>query len=188
MKKKIGLLIVFLILSACTTRKEAVYKKNESSILIVPPEDLASNYKAFYSSSYFNINQFEDFNKIKNGILMCRWNEGFKNSTFLIVDFDKEFNAIKKRENSTEAVILSLEEKMRLKNILKILKKESYYQNCAHDHGHASLYILEIRHNDEKIVQYYSPMNHPYEIVTSNANIKLVQDVFGIMDRCYYRK
>jgi hypothetical protein len=188
MKKEIGLLIVFLILSACTTRKEIVSTKSECSVSIVPPEDLASNYKAFYSSSYFNINQFEDFDKIKNGILMCRWNEGFKNSTFLIVDFDKGFNVVKKTKNSTEAVILSLEEKKSLKNILEILKKESYYQNCVRDHGHASLYILEIRHNNEKIVQYYSPMSHPYEVVTSNANIKLVQDIFGIMDRGYYRK
>ena len=118
---------------------------------------------------------------------MCRWNEGFKESTFLVVDFDKGFNAVKKRENLTEAVILSLEEKMNLKNSLEILKKESYYQNCVRDHGHASLYILEIRRNNEKIIQYYSPINNPYEIVTSNANIKLVQDIFNIMDRGYYR-
>ncbi|SHM67511.1 hypothetical protein [Flavobacterium chilense] len=187
MKKEIGLLIVFCVLSACTARKEIMYNKSECSVSTVPPEDLASNYKAFYSSSYFNVNQFEDFDKIKNGILMCRWNEGFKNATFLIVDFDKGFNAVKKRKNLTEAVILTLEEKMSLKKILGILKKESYYQNCIRDHGHASLYILEIRHNDEKIVQYYSPFNNPYEIVTSNANIELVQDIFSIMDRCYYR-
>ncbi|WP_343696515.1 hypothetical protein [Flavobacterium sp.] len=186
MKKVIGALIFFIILNGCVTQKELVHN-NECSVLIAPPEDLALSYKAFYSSSNFNINQFEDFDKIKNGILMYRWIEGVQGSTFMIVDFDKGFNAVKTRENSTEAIIFSLEEKMRLKNILEILKKESYYQNCVRDHGHASLYILVIRYNNEKIIQYYSPMNHPYEIKTSDNNIKLIQDVFEIMDRNYYK-
>ncbi len=84
-------------------------------------------------------------------------------------------------------MIFSLEEKNNLKNILEILKKESYYQSCTHGVGHSSLYLLIIRHNNEKIVQYYSPFHSPYNIDISDSNIRLVQEIFGLMDHGYYR-
>lgn len=186
MKSKIGLLIVFLLVMGCAPKK-IVSVKNECKVLVFPEEDLTSNYKAFNAYSDFYRNQFIDFDKIKNGILLYRWQEGSGSSVFLIANFDDGFHASERRENFIRIKTFSLEDKKNLDIISKTLEKGNYYQSCLVDRGHSSLYILVIRCNNQKKVQYYSPMHSPYEIATSDNNIKLVQKVFEIMDTNFYK-
>ncbi len=91
MKKRIGALFIFFVLNSCGGKKEMASNKSECKVVVFPSDDLTSEYKAFYSYSYFNINQFTDFDKIKNGILLYRWDEGHIKSTFLIVNLDRGF-------------------------------------------------------------------------------------------------
>lgn len=182
MRKEIGLFFIYLILFSCTTSKKVVFDEKNCKAVIFSSEDLISNYKSFISSSDFNINQFADFDKIKSGILLYKWQEGTGSSIFLIINFEKEFSAFSKGEKFNREVYFSPKEKSSLKGILQSLQKESYYQSCVIDHGHSSVYILVIRRNDENIVQYYSPFTSPYGINILNDNIKSIQKIFEIVD------
>jgi len=182
MKKEIGLFFICLILFSCTTSKQIISDEKNCKAVIVPSEDLISSYKSFISSCNFNIKQFADFDKIKNGILLYKWQEGTGSSTFLIINFEKEFSAFSKGEKFNREVYFSQKEKSSLKYIFQSLQKESYYQSCVSAHGHSSIYVLVIRRNDENIVQYYSPFTSPYGVNILNDNIKSIQKIFEIID------
>jgi len=182
MKKKISLFLIYLILLACSSPKKIVSNQENCKAVIVPSEDLILNYSSLISSSDFNVKQFEDFNKAKDGILLYKWQEGSGSSSFLIVNYDEKFSAFSKSEKFSKEVNFSVQEKNDLKSIVQTLKKESYYQSCVIAEGHSSVYILVIRRNDENILQYYSPFISPYEINTSYDNIKSIQKILGIID------
>lgn len=182
MKKEISLFLIYLILLACSAPKKIVSNQENCKAVIVPSEDLILNYNSLISSSNFNVKQFEEFEKVKNGILLYKWQEGSGNSSFLIVNFDEGFSAFSKREKFSKEVNFSLQDKNNLKSIVQTLKKESYYQSCVMADEHSSAYILVIRRNDENILQYYSPFNSPYKINTLNDTLKSIEKILAMID------
>ena len=179
---------ICLILAGCGSQKTIKSHQNNCSIIIASEEDLAANYKMFFTStSAFNTKQLTDFDKIENGVLFYKGQEQLRKGTFLIVDFDNDFIASKKMEGFNNNVNFSLKDKDQLKHIIEGLKKESYYQNCVVNDGHALMYLLVIRYNNEKIVQYYSPFHSPYGIKATDCSIKSIQELIGILDQNYYK-
>lgn len=150
-------------------------------------EILQWQYIGFMKDSTFYKSQFANFAKVKNGILLYKWQEGSGSNRFSIVNFDKGFNALLKTEKDTEEIDFSEGDKKKLKFISEILEKGSYFQQCRRDHGHSTLYILVVRYANEMKVQYYSPFTSPYEMETPDANVNSIKEIFSIMEQNYYK-
>ncbi|MDQ8011483.1 MAG: hypothetical protein REI96_03460 [Flavobacterium nitrogenifigens] len=180
-------LILFLSFTVCRSQEVNVSDESKCYVDSVASEILQWRYIGLREDSASYKSEFANFIKVKNGVLLYKWQEGHENGRFLIVDFDKNFNAVLKMKNLNEEVNFSAEDKKKLKFISEILEEKSYYQNCRKDHGHANLYILVVRYNDKMKAQYYSPINHPYEIKSSDINVYLIQEIFSIMDQSLYK-
>ncbi|SFD29518.1 hypothetical protein [Flavobacterium phragmitis] len=185
--KQIFGLILFLSFVVCQSQKVNVSGESECLAVPIASEVLQWQYIDMRKDSIYYKSEFANFVKIKNGVLLYKWQEGHERGQFLIVDFDKNFSAILKTEKLSKEVNFLVGDQKKLKFASEILEKKSYYQRCRKDHGHAILYILVVRCNDEMKAQYYSPMNHPYEIKTTDSNIYLIQEIFSIMDQALYK-
>ncbi|MBZ4036290.1 hypothetical protein K6T82_16070 [Flavobacterium sp. 17A] len=182
----------FFVLFLCMTfaigqGQEKVSDEKKCEAVLTPSEILQWQYIGFMKDSIFYKSQFANFTKVKNGILLCNWQEGSGSNRFSIVDFDNGFNASLKTEQLIEEIDFSEGDKKKLKFIFEILEKASYYQRCSRVHGHSTLYILVVRCNNEMKVQYYWPFTHPYEIKTTDANVNSIQEIFHIMEYNYYK-
>ncbi|WP_289664589.1 hypothetical protein [Flavobacterium panacagri] len=184
---QIFVLILFLSFAICQSQKVNVSDENKCLAVSVPSEILQWQYIGIRGDSTSYKSEFANFTKIKNGILLYKWHEGHESGQFLVIDFDENFKAVLKTEKLNTEINFSIEEQKKLKFASEILEKKSYYQNCRKDHGHTNLYILVVRRNDEMKAQYYSPMNHPYEIKTADSNVYLIQEIFSAIDRNYYK-
>ena len=184
--KQIFWVILFLSFAVCQSQEVNVSDENKCYIDSVASEILQWQYIGLRGDSASYKSEFANFIKVKNGVLLYKWQEGYENGQFLVVDFDKNFSAVLKTKNINQEVNFSAEDKKKLKFTCEILEKKSYYQSCRKDHGHANLYILVVRCNNDMKAQYYSPENHPYEIKASDINVYLIQEIFSIMDRNFY--
>ncbi|MFD2943193.1 hypothetical protein [Flavobacterium notoginsengisoli] len=185
--KQIFGLILFLSFGVCKSQKIDVSDENKCLAVTVASEVLQWQYIGLRGDFASYKSEFANFAKVKNGALLYKWQEGHENGRFLIVDFDENFRAVLKTEKLSEEINFSVGDKKKLKFTSEILEKKSYYQSCKKDHGHDNLYILVVRCNNEMKAQYYSPINHPYEIKSSDINVYLIQEIFRIMDQSFYK-
>ncbi|SCX84634.1 hypothetical protein SAMN02927916_0520 [Flavobacterium anhuiense] len=181
--KQIFRLVLFLSFAVCRSQNVNVFDGNLCEAVPVASEILQWQYIGLRGDSVSYKSEFANFTKVKNGVLLYKWQEGHDNGQFLVVDFDENFRVVLKTKNLNQEVNFSAEDKKKLKFTCEILEKKSYYQSCRKDHGHANLYILVVRCNNDMKAQYYSPENHPYEIKASDINVYLIQEIFSIMDR-----
>ncbi|MCR4031783.1 MULTISPECIES: hypothetical protein [Flavobacterium] len=65
--------------------------ENKCEAILTPSEILQGRYIDFMKDSVFYKSQFADFTKVKNGILLYKWEEGSGANRFFIVDFDEGF-------------------------------------------------------------------------------------------------
>jgi len=186
MKQFFGLFLCMMFAIGQAQEKKVSDEKKCEAVL-TPSEILQWQYIGFMKDSFFYKSQFANFTKVKNGILLYKWQEGIGSNSFFTVDFDAGFNALIKTEKRTQGVGFSEGDKKKLKFISEILGKGSYYQHCVRDHGHSTLYVLVVRCNNAVKIQYYSPFTNPYEIKTTDANINSIQEIFGIMEQNYYK-
>lgn len=182
--KQIFRLFFCMIFTVCQSQEN---NENNCEAVSVSSEILQWQYMGFMKDSAFYKGEFANFHKVKNGILLYKWQEGIGSSRFFTIDFDKDFNLLIKTENLTEKIDFSIDDKKRLKFIVEILQKESYYQHCRKDDGHANLYVLVVRSNDEMKVQYYSPWASPLKVETSDSNINSIQKIVEIIEQNFYR-
>ncbi|MBE8725267.1 hypothetical protein [Flavobacterium hungaricum] len=183
--KQIVLLCIGLVFIGCKT--QTVLIENECKITAVPSEVIQGQYIHFIEKSDFYKNEFANFSKIKNGVLLYRWEENVGSSRFIIIDLDKGFNALRKNEKNNEEIVFSVEEKKRLKFIQEVLEKGNYYQSCSRNDGHTNVYVMIVRHNDEMKVQYFSPSNNFYKVQSADTNINLTKKMFEIINTHFYR-
>ncbi|WP_426486596.1 hypothetical protein [Flavobacterium sp. 2] len=188
MKQSIVVILCAIFIS-CGNKKNVVSAANRYNCKVIPAtsKEVQEQYLHFIKDSDFSKTEFENFNKIKKGVLLYNWQEGSGSNKFLIVNFDKEFSFFIKSKGFTKKKDFVLEDKKKLNSILEVLEKGSYYQSCDRFDGHSNLYVLIIRCNDEIKVQYFSPFTNLYEIKTSDRNVNSIKEVFEIMQRNYYK-
>ncbi|MBS7252932.1 hypothetical protein [Flavobacterium branchiicola] len=185
--KEILLVIFFVFFISCGNKKNIMTVEKKCKAVPVSSEEVQRQYLHFISDSDFSKKEFEDFNKIKKGVLLYHWTEGLGSNQFLIVDFDKDFNFFYKSKSLTKKVDFDLEDKKKLSFILESLEKGSYYQSCERVNGHSNLYVLIIKCNNEVKVQYFSPYTNLYEIEPSDVNMNSIREVFGMIESNYYK-
>lgn len=102
--KEIGLLCICLLLVACGTKNNVVYKASKCNAVDSPEEEVEKQYLHFIEDFDFCKNEFALFDKLKNGILLYSWQEGTGSNKFLIIDLDKDFESSIKMENYNKKI------------------------------------------------------------------------------------
>ena len=191
MIKKIFILFaVCTIILSCKANKKAKSQDTNCEIAIVSKEqgnELVSMYKNV-DTSYFFKNQFVEFDKINNGILYFKKQDGLKFGSFFTIDFDTNFSALKKNENFSKAIIVAEEDRKELQTIWNNLITESYYQPCKFAQNHFNTYVLIIKKDNEIVVNYFSPFERPFTVKPTNENCKNTQAIFEIVYRNFHKQ
>jgi len=186
--KQFSIVFFCMIFISCSNRKNTVSEdKSNCEIKLGTSEELQQQYLHFTKDCSFCEKEFENFKKVKKGVLLYHWKEGIGSNQFLIVDFDKGFSFFIKSEDFTKQKDFILEDKKKLSFILEALEKGNYYQSCEGFDGHSDLYVLIVRNNDEMKVQYFSGFTDLYKVKTADINVSSIKEVFEIMERNYYR-
>lgn len=176
-----------LLLYSCSNQKKVIPVETNCEAVSVTPEIVQSQYLSFFKDCKSCQNQFENFSKMKKGILLYRWTEGVGSNQFLIVDLENLPKGLRIKGDSVDEVSFLPEEKKNLESIMGVLQKGNYYQSCKRYVSHSTMTILIVRFNNEEIINYFSPFFSLHEVNTSDVNVYSIKELFGILSASFYR-
>ena len=180
---------VIIMFISCKTKQEIVEPITTYScdIIRLPNDyDLKEMYKDFEKDTFF-ATEFSQFERIRNGLLHYQYTSGFEHGTFFTIDFDADFLAKLKWENSEKRVNISKDDKKNILSLFRSLEKESYFQECKLVENHTKLDILILKKENEIVIHYFSPFGNLFSVPSNNSNFQKTDKIFKIAARNVYR-